>query len=427
MKKILFAIALSLLAVACEKEEDALSVQFDKKNYVMSAEEAVNIKIVASQVPATDLEIPVQIGGNAVLDEDYTISSRTVVIRQGTASAELTLTPKYNTKENLKVTLSLEAGTGYVLGNVPVAEVAVSPKEVMLWSFKQAAGEITNELEIELTLAGKKSGVDFVASSDIKLPFTISATSTAKLGEDFTIKDDAKEFVIKKGEKSGKITVVANETAEKPVIAPSAIFTITPAEEYRFEAGVNAEFVLYFQGTFSFTDLIGKWQYDSYPLLEDPNCDYWLLEMMIMDSGDKAEDFPSHNTKEDVLEFKVLDGADMLCPALTGDLKKFFREAEITSIMPIEYNFYYYGTDPKWTCYELTLSKANKLFSGTAEQLGEAKIIISLREEGKLLDVVVRDYVPTDFLNNMYTYDNGSIHEYQPELWDQYFVFKKVE
>ena len=119
--------------------------------------------------------------------------------------------------------------------------------------------------------------------------------------------------------------------------------------------------------------------------------------------GEEIENMPENNLPTDMLEF--VNGGTRLKVHATGDMAKYFRDADVTFLkeqLVYLYEFGGIGRPPQVTVSMMNLSQANVNFSGVNEKLRSVQVGFRLLEDNETLEVTVFDYEPTDFLYNTY-------------------------
>lgn len=122
MKKYLYlsvALLTTLSLGACGDDDEpgsgsAANVQFSASSYTLD-DEPIEIKVVASQAAASNLNIGFTVGGTATT-ADYELSAQSFLLEAGKTEATVTVTPKQAYKEAKTLTFNLAAGKGYVIG-----------------------------------------------------------------------------------------------------------------------------------------------------------------------------------------------------------------------------------------------------------------------------------------------------------------------
>ena len=112
MKKYLYlSVALATLSLgACNNDDDPgsgadVNVQFMSSSYTLD-DEPIEIKVVASQAAASDLNIGFTIGGTAQA-ADYELSAQSFQLAAGATEATVTVTPKQAFDQAKTLTLTL--------------------------------------------------------------------------------------------------------------------------------------------------------------------------------------------------------------------------------------------------------------------------------------------------------------------------------
>ena len=438
MKKFLLAFGcIGLLLGSCKKDEvSQTTFAFEKANYEITEDGAVTVKVIASAPVSEDITLGFTAGGSAEKGSDYTLSADSFTFASGESEATVDVTFTAINMEDLDITLSLQAPTsaGYALGETAQTRIAVPAKETVHYYFTTTNLDLITEMEVTLNLVTESAamqGTEYLAPQEFHLPFTI--TTTAVPGTDYEIKDNATEFVFAKGTNSATITLVSKMTTvpdQAPVISITIDEDKIPAEyKELFAPGAPEKFEVNFGKPLS-DEIIGKWAYSSFPILDDPEADQATLKMMTDDAGDDLNDLPHNNTSADIIEFKYENGVNSMVTSLTGDLANYFMDCEISDINTTTYEWYFYYPARPLNAISATLSKVNYNFSKTSTDEKTATIYFgfSSSSEGRQLHVFVRDYQPTDFFTGTYAYGDHSVWDMYKEFgyWDLYFVFNEV-
>lgn len=440
MKKLFTFLVLSLTLFALGACSDSDSnkktvVEFEKTTDFLTTANDLQVKVVLSKAAEQAVTVPIVFEGTAVEGTDYKTSGTSISIPAGQSSGILTLTHLRASVESSEIKLTLGKVEGYHTGAKATCIIAVEQQENIIWTFKQSNYILKQggEVNVEISLIGQGSGDKFVASSPITIPFKILETSTATEGN-YKIKDDVKAFVVGKGSNKATITIIAQEY--DPEAGKNINITLAPNGN-EFVPGDREKTTIILSGSFDIRDkLLGDWKYSSFELTDNPNVDYWLLEMLtdpeMGGSGDDLKKLPKNNSDADILTFSVEDGQFKLTPKLTGDVKNYFKESMLSDAKYVKYG-YYFLNGHSVDAMQCTLSQANKLFSSKQEKLEAANITFDLSADGNTLDVFIHDYLPTDFLEIMYNHDefgDGSIwgeigdNELYFHLW---YKFERVQ
>ena len=438
MKKILLAFGcIGLLLGSCKKDEvSQTTFAFEKANYEITEDGAVTVKVIASAPVSEDITLGFTAGGSAEKGSDYTLSAESFSFASGESEATVDVTFTAINMEDLDISLSLQAPTsaGYALGETAQTRIAVPAKETVHYYFTTTNLDLITEMEVTLNLVTESAamqGTEYLAPQEFHLPFTI--TTTAVPGTDYEIKDNATEFVFAKGTNSATITLVSKMTTvpdQAPVISITIDEDKIPAEyKELFAPGAPEKFEVNFGKPLS-DEIIGKWAYSSFPILDDPEADQATLKMITDDAGDDLNDLPHNNTSADIIEFKYENGVNSMVTSLTGDLANYFMDCEISDINTTTYEWYFYYPARPLNAISATLSKVNYNFSKTSTDEKTATIYFgfSSSSEGRQLHVFVRDYQPTDFFTGTYAYGDHLVWDMYKEMgyWDLYFVFNEV-
>ena len=80
MKRILSMLACAALVVCSCQKDPKPELSFETGNYVMGADEALTVKVVTTQAPATDLTVEFTATGSAAKGTDYEFSAESFTI-----------------------------------------------------------------------------------------------------------------------------------------------------------------------------------------------------------------------------------------------------------------------------------------------------------------------------------------------------------
>lgn len=403
MKKLLyFSVALltTLSLGACGDDEpdsgSDINVQFSTSSYTLD-DEPIEIKVVASQAAASDLNIGFTVGGTATA-ADYELSAQSFLLEAGKTEATVTVTPKQAFEEAKTLTLTLTPGTGYTIGRVASTTVNLVESSVYVYSFTTAEAELQESLDITLTVGDD----NFKAPKDLELPFEVLSGSTAELGKHFLVKDDATSFIVPKDGNTATLTLLPGPDAD--LANPATLKLGVDEQGGRFVAGETASVTITVKGLLTYAALAGTWQHKELIGQEDLEL-YAMLEEMDVDA------IPSHN---DGFTITITDEGDhaMFTPSSTGDpadLANLFRKCDMTYTAPLnnvegkvsgscttvgEEYFFYEGS------YDLTyfqLSSGNRSFDNSNEKLGSLTIALMLDKDGSMI-LFLRDFDEPPFL-----------------------------
>lgn len=401
MKKYLYlsvALLTTLSLGACGDDDGPGSgsdanVQFSTSSYTLDGE-PIDVKVVASQAAASDLNIGFTVGGTATA-ADYELSAQSFLLEAGKTEATVTVTPKQAFEMAKTLTLTLTPGTGYTIGRVASTTVNLAKSSVYVYSFTTAAAELQESLDITLTVGDE----NFKASKDLELPFKVLSGSTAELGKHFLVKDDATSFIVPEGGNTATLTLLPG-----PEVDPSNPVTLNLGVDEqggRFVAGEIKSVTVTIKGLLSYAALAGTWECKELIGLE-------LLELWAMEEYLDTSKIPSNN---DDFTISITDEGDhaAFTPSSTGDLASLFRTCKMTYTAPfnvlqgeVSGNYTTVGEDYFWLegSYDLTyfqLSSGNRSFDNSSEKLGTLTIALMLDKDGSMI-LFLRDFDQPPFL-----------------------------
>lgn len=396
----LASVAIVMAAVSCEKEQTP-ELGFGKSHYVLLPDAPLTVDVVTNVAPAADLTVELSFTGDAVLGEDYLVSSESVVIPAGQVKGSLTITPEANYEADRSIVLSMTLPAGYASAKYATATVAVEAKELLMYSFEVAEADVLDSYVVKLNISGATSGTDWVATEDMQIPFKFVE---ALENPDVVTFDTENYFALAKGENVAKVTVSATglETGE------TAEVKLAVDEEKageRFVAGENTSITLNVKGILTIKSLLGTWTFNEVLALEE-------IEFFYMEMEDDVELLPTHNEGFSLTFSEVVaeDGSVSykVTPSGEGDWNNYFRESAIDYTAPINMTSTGEATGD-YTSSELNmfvaeaedidaeqltyfgLETANRSFDNTAESIGKGAIAMRLNAEGKLI-IHLKDY-----------------------------------
>lgn len=436
MKKILMSLCCAGLVLASCTENPAETqtmFNFSADTYQLTDEGDLTVTVTATKAVTEAVDIRFTASGTAEEGTDYTVSADHFAFSAGETEASITLSSVSVNKEDLDLTLTLsDPGVeGYALGTVSSAKITVPAKETVYYSFVQTNLDMESEMEIVLNLVTTSAGADYRTPAEFRLPFTI--TTDAVAGTDYRVKDNATEFIFAEGTNSASI-VLESLLPDTPDVSYNIsiginVDEIDPSYKDYFEEGAYPIFEVDLTNP-RFTDYIGRWAYSGFPILDDPEADRATLEMITLDAGDDLNDLPHDNTSDDVIEFREENGGIAMVTSLSGDLKNYFMDCEISDITATTYEWYFYDPARPLNAVSATLSAVNYNFSAASVQEQSASVFFAVTSgsEGRQLHVFVRDYQPTDFFQGTYAYGEHLVWDMYKEFgyWDLYFVFNEV-
>lgn len=386
-------LAVLFLLTGCKDDKDeavpATAVSLENSAYSLFPSEEVKVKLLAEGYKSTtDVSIPFTLSGSATEGTDYSISAKTFVLKAGATSAEVTI--QATDKFEIGKTIEIRLGTlpsGLTAGENTTATLGVNTKDLIIYSFEQENNIMTQTAEVTLELK-TASGAFFVAEREIRIPIAVASTSTAIEGTHFTF-NGAKEIVIPVGKSKGSLVLnyLKQETGKS-----SIRLTVGTLEKY-YVAGNFDETQIAIFGPVA-EQLMGKWKYKAFV-----NHD-WLKQNIFFDP---TNNFPSNNSAADILEIT----SEGLKVQMTGDVKKYFRDSQMEYIKEEDERLQEAGgLKPPVVKIQLVKVLANVNFSGTTKNERQAEVGFRVFKEGgkDILEVTVRDYEPTDFMQETFTF-----------------------
>lgn len=252
MKRIIFAFcALVGIATACTTEDQVLPAVSFETAIPVSAGEVTTFTITASDYTGTDaVTIPVTFGGDAVKGTDYQVSAEAFVWGGENPVTSIKVTT-LNFDNSKKVSLTLQAPTGWKLGDFPMSEASLSGKLGYV-SFEKASIGLTGNTEVKVTVYDG-NGKEKVLENDATLAISVAQSSTAVEGQHFTL--STKNVTIPAGSKSATFTV---GLAGDDVVADHDQFTLVLDPGAKFSIGNYDELEVAIWGS-AWAKLAGKW------------------------------------------------------------------------------------------------------------------------------------------------------------------------
>lgn len=413
MKKLFYLLVIPfVLGFFSCSDDDNPRISFTSSTYILPSEEVVEITVTCTQPVVSDLTVGFSAAGSAVKGEDYTLSAEVFVIESGKSSAKITISPKNNFEADKSIVLTLNPVAGYDLGSNMSTTVGVEPKEKLIYSFNSNKYDMPDTLEISMKI--KPMEDDFITLEEMHIPFKVSSKSTAEEGVHFEVVGGVKEFIIPKGEKEATVKLAFKEKVEGKDNIVLAFGDLSG----RYIAGNFIETSITINGHLAESNLVGKWAMESFS-----NYEYFKTGWGFDD--DKLASLPIVQDT-DTLEFAIGDNDEYLIkPNFQGDLKNYFRDCEFSFARELGDRLIEASGFPKITLSMMDMTEANVNFSASNETLRSAQIGFRIIEGGKILEVTINDYEPTDFLVDEYSYMKGD----DPTLKNMplRFHFKRVE
>ena len=372
MKKLLyFSVALltTLSLGACGDDEPGsgsdANVQFSTSSYTLD-DEPIDVKVVASQAAASDLNIGFTVGGTATA-ADYEISAQSFLLEAGKSEATVTVTPKQAFEAAKTLTLTLTSGTGYTIGRVASTTVNLVESSVYVYSFTTAEAELQESLDITLTVGDD----NFKAPKDLELPFEVLSGSTAELGKHFLVKDDATSFIVPKDGNTATLTLLPGPDAD--LANPATLKLGVDEQGGRFVAGEIESVTVTVKGLLTYAALAGTWQHKELIGLE-------MLELFAMDEELDTSKIPSNN---DDFTITITDEGVL--------------EGEVSGSYTTVGEQYFWVDEGSFDLTYFQLSSGNRSFDNSKETLGKLTIALMLDKDGSMI-LFLRDFDQPPFL-----------------------------
>lgn len=437
MKRILTLIALAAAVIAtasCDKEggNETPTVEFARSFYQLYSDSSVDIVVRLSQPAAQDVTIPLEFGGTAAINEDYTVDSPEVTILAGETEGAVTVSDAVETGtgdgteeaaaagEDIEIVISIPAAPqGYTLGTRSSTVVGYNSQEALIYSFEFESADLLDKYIATLTVEGAVSGSDFVFAEQTVIPVTISGDGASLCSI------EGEGFVFEAGDNTGTLTININDASYAGMAGMT--LGVNTAENDRLVAGDYPTMAVTVKGVLSPATLLGTWKFDEVINLEEVN--YFFEDMW-----DDPELLPTHNDGF-TLTFGGSDGNYTITPNDQGDFANYYRDATVTYTTPVNltsngYVLGQYTSDeaqmfvaeadtPRQQITYFKLSQVNRAFSADTETLGAGTIAMRLRNDGKL-EIYIKDYDQPPFGEMWW---DG----FEPDLFSFASTFTKVE
>lgn len=410
-------LAVLFLLTGCEDDADkavpATAVTLENSVYALFPSEEVTVKLLAEGYKGTtDVSIPFTLSGTAAEGADYSISAKNFVLKAGATSAEVTI--QATDQFEIGKTIEIKLGTlpsGLIAGENTTATLGVNTKDLIIYSFEKENNLMTQTAEVALELK-TVSGAAFVAEKEMRIPIVVAPTSTAIEGTHFAFKG-AKEIIIPVGKSKGSLVLdyKKQETGKSNIV-----LTVGTLDKY-YVAGNFDETQIAIFGPVA-EQLLGKWKYKAFANHK------WLQENIFFDP---TNNFPNNNSAADILEIT----SEGLKVNMTGDVKKYFRDGQMEYIKEEDERLQEAGgIKPPVVKLQLVKVLANVSFSATTKNERQAEVGFRVFKDGgkDILEVTVRDYEPTDFMQESFKFykQYGGDKPYMKSMPIRYH-FERVE
>jgi hypothetical protein len=384
----------TVVILSCKKDKvdvNLNALNFARTDYSIPQSGEVTIQVFTSKPVSASTTIPITITGTAVRGVDYELSADNFIIPAGETTGEI----KVKSKESFDFNKSFKVEFGTLpadlsMGTLLFTEIAIQPRDILLYSFDASKSTLAETAEIRLDLTAAEG--TFIAQQEIRIPVTLATGTTAVEGVNFSF-DGPKEFVIPAGKSRGTLKL---KSIKQQVGKDLIVLKVVPPNKHYAAGNYNTSKITIFGS--SFTKLKGTWKYKAFS-----NRD-WLIENTSY-MGDDPAALPKSSDADKIIIDEV-DGAISLSTEMTGDLKNYFRPAKITNLGEItEYLQEAGGIRPPMVKIQLlNLSAMNVFFSAKKEKIRSGELGLRVFVDGgkEILEVTIRDYEPTDFLAETY-------------------------
>ena len=391
MKKILFAIcALVAVAAACTPENKVTpAVSFETAIPVVAGEVATYTIAVADYAGTAPVTIPVTFGGDAVKGVDYEVSAEAFVWggTEPVTSIKVTTLVFDSSK---KVSLTLNAPEGWIVGNYPMSESSLSAKLGYV-SFERSSLGLTGSSEVKVSVYDENVNSKTL-ENDATLSILVDAASTAVENTHFTL--STKEVTIPAGSSSATFTVALKGDE---AVAEHDEFTLVLDPGAKFSIGNYDELEISIWGS-AWAKLDGNWVMNE--IVTDAE---YLIEAMY--GMVTCEGLPEYNAA-DQITFDVSAGKAVSSFASTYK-NYFLGESNI-----VKYGSYLLRTGMGGAGVDLLLiefDNINRYFHET-QKSEDDKALVGFRiytdeaTGAELLDMYVVDYVSKSFMPELEEY-----------------------
>lgn len=392
---ILAFLAVTVLFVSCSKD-DNLGVQatvgFAQETFAIDVDNQATLKLVSSTPLTNGESVSFTVGGTLVAGQDYELSADQFVFANGSkeATVKVTLLKELDETDLFEVNLNPIAFGALALSK---ASVGIQTGDVILYSFDKPNYTMNNTVSVALELS-KVTG-SFTAEKAIAIQVDVDTElSTAVEGTHFSFTNGS-VLTIPAGQNKGNIqlTLLKQEAGKDKIVLKLKSLPLV------FKPG-NYDLASIIVFGSSFEKLEGSWKY-----VTMANRTWWETNNAYM--GDNMDLLPVNNTDKDILTFDE-SGLKL---SLTGDLKNYFREGPISYVKEEEEVLQETGgIRPPRVNIDLIKSLVNINFSATEKEEREAEVGYRVfTDNGKeYLEVTIRDYEPTDFLQEIFNAFNQS-------------------
>ncbi len=423
---LLYNLILFLSLLSCKNDDNDLpTLSFGRPIYILKAETPLAVELIASTPAKETVVIPFTISGTAVLDEDYTIETKEFTLQPGESIDTVWIMPKENVTPQREIRLALNGAEGYELWNNRVTMIPVEIRDVFSCSINATSCDLKAEKEIAVSL--KVGGNDYMyKKTEVYVPFEIDPASTAVLNEHYEIVGGKQELYMGTMKAYAVVTLrfLKKEEGKDKVI-------LRIKEGGLIEAGGNASTTITVSGPTQFKDIEGEWRFNGF------TDEAFVRRMAGYEdkTGADCEHLPVNNNATDVIRLSAGPGGNTLnVDGVTGDLAHYLRNCSVEIIKEESTRLNETATMSYEDVMTVKFGKVNKSYSAANVNEEEGVVGMRLLRKGKVLELRIYDYVPTDFLTKCYyvathpEYPWQVVGEYpMSDYYTLVFQFTKVE
>lgn len=386
---ILAFLAVTVLVSSCTKDKDQAAppvIGFSQESFAVDFDNEATLQVVSTEAFSEAQSVTFTVSGNLTEGVDYELSADQFHFASGSREATVTvrILKEISDQDVLEFTLN---PVGFGTLGLSKANVGITIGDVVLYSFDKSNYTMTQSVDVTLQLS--KATGSFTAEQEMTFGVEVDTeNSTAVEGVHFSFAE-GKTITIPAGQNKGtiKLNLIKQEAGKDRVVLRLTGLPIV------FKPGdYDQASVVVFGPTFE--KLEGTWKY-----VAMTNKEWWETNNSYM--GDDMSLLPTNNTAEDLLIFDETG----LKIEMEGDLKNYFRESVITYVGEEEERLQEAGgINPPRVTIDLISSLVNVNFSATQKNERQAEVGYRVFEEGgkEILEVTIRDYEPTDFLQNIF-------------------------
>lgn len=374
-------------------------ISFRRAYYVLPAMEALNVEVRLSEPATEDLTVAFDVTGTGEEGGDYAISAHEFIVKAGLDTAVVVITPLNNMVEGREICLALRRVEGYGLGVYKQTVIPIEKKSAFTTSFFPTEYNLYREMEVAARLdIGSKEYT--TPSYDITIPFEIDPSSTAVLGTHFEIEGGTQQFLYQKDDYMARVKL---KFLKKEEGKDKIVLRLVETDNYMISTTNNRAYVT-INGPIGFEDLVGSWKFEEFSSME------YVKSTATMAGDTEGVKHLPENSSSDVLVFETSGGKNLIRTGqLTGDLKNYLCDgAEITVGEIVNEQIYLPTEMREWKLLRSVLrtnfSKVNLSFSPTNQNYSPAEVDFRILGDGDILELRIVQYIPTDFLQETYTY-----------------------